>query len=98
MTFPKALDVSRRDDNDIDGGADAMQIIVNPARQGATLLSLLHDQQIDVAVRPHAASGGGTKQNNLLGFRCLDDAANHIVEDIRITLSTISISVLCGGA
>ena len=61
-----------------------MQLAVDPGHQIERVRTLLDDEQVDVAVAGHVASGGGSEEDNLLPLGYLYNAPDDVVQRLLV--------------
>ena len=68
------------DDDDVYRDADAAQAAVYLPCEVEGVVGVFDDEEVDVAVAVHIASGGGSEEDDLLWMRDLDDALDDVVQ------------------
>src|SRR6266542_5842235 len=77
---PISFDVFRRNDDHVDGLADAEEVHIDVASQMSAVKPAPFDhQKVDVAVRPHLTPCRRAEHDDLLGFGYLDDPTDDLV-------------------
>ena len=74
------LYVVGRDDDGVDGSANAIEIHINLAHQFKRVHAFLDDKQIYVAVAVHVAPGGGPEEDDLLRLGHLHNSLDDVVQ------------------
>ena len=65
------------------------QMAVDTSCEAAHVLRVFDDQEVDIAVGPHVASGYGPEENDLIRLGAADDTMNDVVQRLTAERSAI---------